>query len=444
MSAPARRLPAAWALLCLVVWAMTIWAGPAWAADEPRAGAGPVWVIETSDTVNPATAEFLESGIAQANEADAALIVIRLDTPGGLVDSMRGMVKAIMGSNAPVVVFVAPAGARAASAGAFLLLAGHVAAMAPATNVGAASPVGGQGEDVKGTMGKKITADLSAMIKSLAKERGRDPKLAEEMVTEARSFDSTEAKKLGLIDLVAADLGGLLTALNGRVVNTAGGSRKIVTAGKTISFHTPGLREKILSVLASPNLAYILLMIGMMGLYFELSNPGAIFPGVLGGISLILAFFAMSALPISYAGLALLGLGVVMFIAEILVVSKGLLSLAGAVCLVLGSIMLFESDDQMMRVSLSVLVPTAAAVILFFGTVTYLAVRSQVKRATTGREGMVGRRGVAVGPDRVRVMGELWRAASDAPLTPGQAVEVVSMEGLSVRVRVLEGGPGRP
>jgi membrane-bound serine protease (ClpP class) len=258
------------------------------------------------------------------------------------------------------------------------------------------------------------------------------------MVTEARSFDSSEAKKLGLIDLTAADLGELLTKLNGRVVTTAGGQRRIETAGKAISFHKPGLREKILSVLADPNLAYILLMVGMMGLYFELANPGAILPGVVGGISLILAFFAMSTLPISYAGLALLGLGVAMFVAEILVVSKGLLSLGGAISLVLGSIMLFESDDEMMKVSLGVLLPTAAGVVLFFGAVTYLAVRAQVGKSSTGREGMVGLRGVAVAPNKIRVMGELWTVASDSPLTPGQAVEVVGMDGLTLRVKQTE------
>lgn len=427
-------LAAALAGLCLILGAVTT------PAAKPPAGKGAVWVVEIADTINPGTADLFERGLKRAIEADAVCLVLKLDTPGGLVDSMRQMVKAIMASPVPVVVYVAPAGARAASAGAFLLLAGHVAAMAPATNVGAAAPVGAGGQDIKGTMAKKATSDLKAMISSLAKERGRDPKLAMEMVSEARSFDAGEAKKLGLVDLIAPDLGSLLAGLAGREVQTAAGPRRIEVAGKPLHFHTPGWREKLLSVLASPNLAYILLMIGMMGLYFELSNPGAILPGVIGGISLILAFFAMSALPVSYAGLALLGLAVVFFVAEILVVSKGLLALAGAVSLVLGSIMLFDSDDELMRVSVSVLLPTVIGVLIFFGTVTYLAVRSQIRRASTGQEGMVGMVGLVAEQGKVKIMGELWQARSDTPLILGQQVMVRSVNGLVLEVEPL-GGP---
>ena len=212
------------------------------------------------------------------------------------------------------------------------------------------------------------------------------------------------------MDFIAPDLGSLLKMLDGREVKTSAGERTIHTAGKNLHFHTPGLREKLLSILANPNLAYILLMIGMMGLYFELAHPGGVFPGVIGGLALILAFFAMSTLPVSYAGLALLGLAVIFFVAELLVASKGLLALGGAVSLVLGSIMLFDSDEEMLRVSLSILLPTALGVVGFFGTVTYLAVRAQVARATTGSEGMVGLKGVVIEPGKVMVRGELWRA----------------------------------
>ena len=288
----------------------------------------------------------------------ASLVVIRLDTPGGLVTSMRQMVKAILACPVPVVVYVSPAGARATSAGAFLMLAAPVAAMAPATHVGAAHPVGGQGQDIKGTMGEKAVSDLKALAVSLAKRRGRDPKLAEQMVVKSTSFDALKAKELGLADMVARDLGDLLQALQGRKVSTVADGEKVIdTKGQTIRFHQPGWREKLLSLLASPNLAYILLMIGLAGLYFELSHPGAIFPGVVGGLALILAFFAMSTLPVSYAGLALIGLAVVLFFAEIKITSYGMLSLAGAASLILGSVMLFKSGERVVAVSLTVLVP---------------------------------------------------------------------------------------
>ncbi|MCF8097862.1 MAG: nodulation protein NfeD, partial [Desulfarculaceae bacterium] len=398
---------------------------------------GRVWVIELSDTINPGSSEFLVDGLEKAATASASLVVIRLDTPGGLVTSMREMVKAILACPVPVVVYVAPAGARATSAGAFLMLAAPVAAMAPATHVGAAHPVGGQGQDIKGTMGEKAVSDLKALAASLAKRRGRDPKLAEEMVVKSTSFDALQAKELGLADIVARDLGDLLQALQGRKVPTAAGEKVINTKGRTIRFHHPGWRDKLLSLLASPNLAYILLMIGLAGLYFEFSHPGSVFPGVVGGLALILAFFAMSTLPVSYAGLALIGLAVVLFFAEIKITSYGMLSLAGAASLILGSVMLFKSGERVVAVSLTVLIPTALAMILFFGGVAYVAGRAQLAKSVTGREGLLGSAGVVVDAGRVRLLGELWRYASDRPLEPGQKIEVIAVNGLEVEVRPL-------
>jgi membrane-bound serine protease (ClpP class) len=410
-------------------------------AKEPAApatGAGPVFVIELKDTVNPGSADYLAAGLEAAAEAGAACAVIQLDTPGGLVDSMRAMVKAILASPVPVVVYVAPSGARAASAGAFLVLAAPIAAMAPATNIGAAHPVGSGGKDIKGIMGEKAVADLKAMIIGLAKRRGRDPEPAAKMVTDSASYDAGRAKELGLVDILAGDLGQLLLALEGRVVQTATGPMRIATKGKTLRFFEPSLRHKILSLFASPNLAYILLMIGLMGLYFELSNPGAVLPGVVGGLALILALFAMSALPISYTGLALIGLSVVLFIAEIYVVSGGVLAVGGAVALVLGSVMLFETDNELLKVSLSVLIPTVAAVVAFFGAVTWLAMRAQLKKASTGSEGLLGQRGLAVAEGQVRVMGELWKARSAQPLEPGHEVVVTKVDGLVLNVEPVE------
>ena len=409
-------------------------------AKEPAAptvGQGPVFVIELKDTINPGSADYLAAGLQAAAEVDAACVVIQLDTPGGLADSMREMVKAILASPVPVVVYVAPSGARAASAGAFLVLAAPVAAMAPATNLGAAHPVAAGGQEIKGAMADKAVADLEAMIKGLAKRRDRNPELAAKMVTESASYDAGQAKELGLVDLVAGDLGQLLAALEGRVVQTAAGPMRIETKGKALRFFEPSLRHKILSMLASPNLAYMLLMIGLMGLYFELSNPGAIFPGVIGGVCLLLALFAMSALPISYTGLALIGLSVVLFITEIYVVSGGVLAIGGAVALILGSVMLFETDNDMLRVSLSVLIPTVTGVVVFFGAVTWLAMRAQLRKTSTGSEGLVGQKGVVVSPGQVQVVGELWKAKSAQPLEPGQEVLVTAVEGLLLRVEPL-------
>jgi len=403
-------------------------------AGEPPAGSGPVFIIELKDTVNPGSADYLAAGLEAAAQAQAACAVIQLDTPGGLVDSMRAMVRAILASPVPVVVYVAPSGARAASAGAFLVLAAPVAAMAPATNLGAAHPVAAGGQEIKGAMADKAVADLKAMISGLAKRRGRDPGPAVKMVTDSASYDAGQAKELGLVDILAGDLGQLLSALEGRVAQTSAGPMRIAVQGKPLRFYEPSLRHKVLSLLASPNLAYILLMIGLMGLYFELSNPGAILPGVVGGLALILALYAMSAMPVSYTGLALIGLSVVLFITEIYVVSGGVLAVGGAVALVLGSLMLFESDEEMFTVSLSILIPTVTAVVVFFGAVTWLAMRAQLRKTSTGSEGLLGQRGVVVAPGRVRVLGELWRARSGKPLVPGQEVVVTEVDGLLLTV----------
>jgi membrane-bound serine protease (ClpP class) len=433
-------MPKTLAVLLLFLMAAGMATGAAWAVQppEPVVGPGPVFVINLKDTINPGSADYLAAGLEAAAQAQASCAVIQLDTPGGLVEAMRAMVRAILASPIPVVVYVAPSGARAASAGAFLVLAAPLAAMAPATNLGAAHPVGSGGQDIKGVMAEKAVADLKAMISGLAKRRGRNPEPAIKMVTESASYDAGQAKELGLVDILAGDLGQLLTAIEGRVVQTAAGPTRIETQGRALRFYEPSLRHKILSLLASPNLAYILLMIGLMGLYFELSNPGAVLPGVVGGLALILALFAMSALPVSYTGLALIGLSVVLFIAEIYVISGGVLAIGGAVSLILGSIMLFESDNELFRVSMSILIPTVAGVVVFFGAVTWLAMRAQLKKASTGSEGLLGQKGVMISPGQVRVVGELWRAKSDKPLESGQEVVVTAVEGLLLSVEPVK------
>jgi membrane-bound serine protease (ClpP class) len=440
MAIPARPKRAFWwaALLSLAL------AWPALAAEPPITGTGPVWVIELKDSVNPGSADYLVKGLAQAMAAEASLVVIQLDTPGGLVESMRQMVQAILASPVPVAVYVSPQGARAASAGAFIALAGHVAAMAPATNIGAAHPIGAGGEDIKGTAAEKAVEDLLALMTSLARRRDRPLEAAQAMVSESKSYDVETALGLKLVDLMASDLGSLLGQLEGVEVVTAAGPRRITSAGRVIRFYQPDWRERLLSTLASPNLAYLLMMIGLAGLYFELSHPGAIFPGVVGAVSLLLAFFAMSTLPVSLAGLAMILLAMVMFFLEIKVASHGLLSLAGAVALVLGSLMLFDGDDQFMKVSLMVLAPSLLAFIAFFGSVAWLAGRAQLKQASTGSEGLMGCTALVVDERHVRVMGELWRAVGAEGLAPGARVKVKRVEGLLLQVEPVPSGKDDP
>jgi membrane-bound serine protease (ClpP class) len=428
----ARRFLAA----LLLALGLAVAAGAAGQAPSPAApvGEGPVWIIELKDTVNPGSALFLQNSLQRAAQAQASLVVIQLDTPGGLVESMRHMVGDILAAPLPVAVYVAPAGARAASAGAFLVLAAPVAAMAPATNLGAAHPVGPGGEEIKGPMGDKLTEDLRAYAQSLARQRQRPQDLAEQMVTQSKSFEAAEALHSGLIDLMASDLGSLLGQLEGVRVATAGGPRTISSQDRALSFQHPSWREKLLSALANPNLAYILLMIGLAGLYFELSTPGAVLPGVVGALCLILALFAMSTLPVSYAGLALIGLAVVLFVAEIKVASHGLLSLGGALALILGSSMLFDGDGGLEGLSLLVLLPTVTVVIGFFAGVAWLAGRAQRRRGFTGQEGLIGQRGQVLDPGHARVLGEIWRVRAVAPLSPGDEVIVSKVEGLTLGV----------
>lgn len=419
--------------------ACLLWGGLvclALAAEQPAPGpaSGPAWVIELKDTVNPGSALYLRRALGEAAQAQAGLAVIQLDTPGGLVDSMRQMVADILAAPIPVAVYVAPAGARAASAGAFLVLAAPIAAMAPATNLGAAHPVGAGGSEIKGPLGDKVTEDLKAYAQSLARQRGRPLELAGQMVTQSKSLEANAALSAGLIDLMASDLASLLGQLQGVTVATAAGQRVIGGQGQAIVFVQPSWRERLLSALANPNLAYILLMIGLAGLYFELSAPGVGLPGVVGGLCLLLALFALSALPVSYAGLALIGLAVVLFVAEIKVISHGLLSLGGAAALVLGSLMLFDGPGELAGVSLMVLLPTVTAVIAFFAGVAYVAGRAQVRRSVTGQEGLIGQRGVMLSPDKARVLGEIWRVRAAGPLAAGQEVVVYQVEGLTLWV----------
>lgn len=396
--------------------------------------------IALDSIIHPVAAQFLEESLAEAEAEDADLFVLELSTPGGLLTSTREMSTAMLGSDLPIVVYVAPSGAQAASAGFFLLMAGDVAAMAPGTNTGAAHPVGGQGEDIEGAMGEKVEQDAAATIRSLAARSGRDQQLAEQAVVESRSFTAEEALEAGLIDLIAADMPTLLEEIDGRELNVEGKETMTLrTANADVRTLEMNSFQRLLATIAHPNIAYILMSLGFLGLYFELSNPGAVLPGVIGGICLILAFFALSVLPVNYAGIALLLLAAVFFVAEVKVTSYGLLTLAGIVSLVLGSLMLFKSADPAIKVSLEVIVAIstfAAVVVLTLMTIVLKVHRTQVK---TGVEGLLHKTGIvrtAMTPrGKVFVHGELWDGLADSELPVGTSVEVVGVDGMTLKVR---------
>lgn len=432
-------------------------AAPETTTPETASGpeAGRVVLLEADSIVQAVLADYLSGAIAEADETGAELIVIKLSTPGGALDATRTIFRSILGSATPVAVWVAPTGAQAASAGFFILMAADVAAMAPGTNTGAAHPVGPGGEDIEGTMGEKVEQDSAATIRSLAGRHGRDLEAAEAAVIESRSYTADEALELGLIDLVAPSLTALLSELDGREIQKAGRTVTLRTRdAEVVEVEMPALK-RVLSALAHPNIAMILLSLGVMGLYFEFQNPGAILPGVLGAIFLILAFFGLSVLPVNYAGVALIILAVLLFIAEIKVPSFGLLTVGGAVSLVLGGMMLFDSPDPALEVSRSVLFGVAVFALIAGGTVAALVLRSRRARVRTGSEGMIGEVGrvvtplaVAAGADsggvvrgKVFIQGEIWNAISTEPLPRDAPVRVLAVEGLTLRVTPATSGP---
>jgi membrane-bound serine protease (ClpP class) len=423
-------------LVCIVVVVLLLLV-----ATNVTAGQSEVFIIKVADAISPGTADFIKTGIQTAEEKAAAVIIIELDTPGGLAESMRLIVQNILGSKVPVVVFVAPSGARAASAGVMITMAADVAAMAPGTNIGAAHPVGAGGKEIDGTMSEKIINDMVAQAKSVAEQRGRNAQWVEAAIRESVSVTETEALKENIIDLIAQDTDDLIKQLNGRELKNKG-VLNLADAKKVVLEET--LRTKILKTISNPNIAYILMMIGLAGLYFELSHPGAIFPGVIGGIALILAFFAMQTLPVNYAGILLIVLAIIFFIMEMKITSYGLLSVAGIVSLLLGSLMLFEAPTPDMKLSLRVLLPTVILISGFFVAVASLVFRAQISKPTTGSMGLVGEIGVvkkALTPEgKVFVHGELWNARAKQPLDQNVKVRVVKVENLILEVELVDEG----
>jgi membrane-bound serine protease (ClpP class) len=401
------------------------------------ASAGQVNVIRVESVISPGSADYIVSAIKKAEKEKAAALVIELDTPGGLDTSMRVIIKEMLAAERPVVVYVAPSGARAASAGAFITMAANIAAMAPGTNIGAAAPVAMGGQMDK-TMEKKVTNDAAAYMRTIAEKRGRPIELAEEWVRKATAKTETEALKAKLIDVVSPKIEDLLNTIDGRMVTTAAGKLKLETKNAVVNRGEMSLREQVLKIITDPTVAYILMILGLLGLYFEFSTPGAILPGVLGGISLILALYAFHQLPINYAGVMLILLAIIMFIAEVKINSHGVLTLGGVASMILGATLLIDTQMPQFRISIWAILGTAALTAAFFLVVVGAGVRALWSRTTTGKEGLIGKIGevrLRLAPGgQVFLQGELWNAVADGEVEVGQSVRVTAVDGLTLRV----------
>jgi membrane-bound serine protease (ClpP class) len=432
-------------------------------------------VLLTLDgAVSPATADYAVRGIRKAAEQGAALVVLRMDTPGGLDTSMRQIIREILAAPLPVVAYVGPSGARAASAGTYILYASHIAAMAPGTNLGAATPVqigmpgsepdqtprdkdrkkdkkanDGKADDEKdppsqqGTLTRKQIHDAAAYIRSLAQLRGRNAEWGEKAVREAVSLSAQEAKQIDVIDLVAQDVNDLLKQLNGRKVTVQGVERTLQTDGAAVTEIAPDWRTELLAIITNPSVALLLMMIGIYGLIFEFSNPGFVLPGVVGGICLLLAAFALQLLPINYAGLGLILLGLAFIVAEAFLPSFGALGIGGTIALIIGTVMLIEPEAQGYGVSIAFVVALGLTSALVVFTIVAMAVKARKRQVVSGREHMMGATGVVLEDMQTegwaRVQGESWHVVSATPLSRGQAVRVTGIEGLTLNVE-----PERP
>ncbi len=401
----------------------------------------PVSVLTVKGVINPVSAEYLIEGITEAHDKGYQAIIIEMDTPGGLDESMRDIIQTMINTKIPVIVYVHPSGGRAASAGAFITIAADVAVMTPGTNIGAASPVS-LGETMDETMKAKVTNDAAAYITGLATNNKRNVEIARRMVTEAISIPSEEALTANIINFIAKDRAELIKELDGKVITTSKGNYTLQFKGAEIIEDPMGFRFEFLYILSNPNIAYILMMLGIMGLYFELSNPGTILPGVLGGICLVLAFYSFQTLPVNYAGVLLILFAALLFILEIKATTHGFLAIGGVIALFFGSILLFNTDVEFLRVSMKVILPTVIGVTLFFVLVIVLALSAYRRKPTTGTEGILGEIGVAKSPidsqgGRVFVHGEWWDATSDDPIPEGAKVEVIESKNLSIKVKKI-------
>jgi len=405
------------------------------------------WVT-VDGAIGPVSYQMIHQGISDAESHNAQALVIELDTPGGLLSTTRLIAKDILASRVPVVVYVGPPGARAGSAGVFVTLAAHVAAMAPGTNVGAAHPVGiggTGGSDTSSTMTEKIVNDAAAFARSLAAERHRNAEWSEKAVRQSVSVTDSEALALGMIDFIVGSRDSLLTMLDGRTVKLQTGEFTMHTAGATVHENPFTLRLKILAMLAEPNIVYIFLLLGIYGLFFELYNPGAILPGVVGALSLIIAFYSLQLLPLNWAGLLLILLGVILFLLEIKIVSHGLLAVGGVVSLILGSLMLFDTSHTGIRVDIGLIIPASLLTAAFFMFVVGMGLRAQRGKPKTGKEGMIGEIGTVkteLKPrGKIYVHGEWWDAEAATDVPAGAHVRITAVSGSTLKVEPVSAGP---
>ncbi|MGB9595015.1 MAG: NfeD family protein [Candidatus Poribacteria bacterium] len=402
------------------------------------------WVdlVEFNDLViNPVTAKFLTKAINQAVEDGSQCLIIMLDTPGGLQKSMETIYKAMLNSAVPIVVFVAPDGAQATSAGVFIALSSHILAMAPGTKIGSAHPVALGAEKMDEDVKNKIVEHTVGEIKKIAELKGRNVEWAEKSVRDSISSTWKEAFDKKVIDLIADDINDLLAKIDNKEVITEVGKKTLHTKNAKIRNIKMNLRERLLDKISDPNIAYILLIIGFYGIFFELSNPGAVFPGILGGISIILAFFALQTLPVNYAGILLILLALILFILEVKVTSYGALSIGGIIAMILGSLMLIDSSEPyayIFKISYQLILPAVIVTAVFFIFGMVLVARTQKKKVITGREGLIGSIGICsteINPEgKIFLHGELWNSISDEHIMPKEKVKVVDIDGFTLKV----------
>lgn len=403
-----------------------------------------VIAIKIDGSINPVSAGFIKNSIEKAKLENAGCLLVHLNTPGGLVKSTRVIVSDMLESPVPVVVYVSPGGAHAGSAGVFITMAAHVAAMAPGTNIGAAHPVALQAA-MDSTMSNKATNDAAAFIRTIAEKRNRNLEWAEDAVRNSVSITETEAVKLKVVDLIAKDDADLLRLVHGRLVITSGGSKVLRTSGVKIEFHEMNFIEKVLDIISNPNIAYILLLLGLYGIMFELYSPGAILPGIVGVISLLLAFYSMHSLPVNYAGVGLIIFAVILFLLELKVVSHGMLAIGGIISLLIGSLMLMKSGSglEMFRISRSVIISATAFSAFFFLFIIGMGLKAQRQKVSTGVEAMIGDLGEVMEPlsprGTVRVQGEIWNAISlTGEVEAGKKVRIKEMRNLALYVEPID------